>query len=106
MILFGPGVVFFTVHYLMLRGFYALEQTRTVFFVQCVIAAVNIVAAILLAAGAAIWLSGAFQAGAPPVAGQCVGPAQRRHHPGRRSRRASPWRRSFPDAGAVVPVTV
>ena len=33
--LFGPGLVFFTVHYLMLRGFYALEQTRTVFVVQC-----------------------------------------------------------------------
>ena len=30
--LFGPGLVFFTVHYLMLRGFYALERTRTVFF--------------------------------------------------------------------------
>ena len=34
--LFGIGLVFFTVHYLMLRGFYALERTRTVFFIQCV----------------------------------------------------------------------
>ena len=34
--LFGIGLVFFTVHYFMLRGFYALEQTRTVFFIQCV----------------------------------------------------------------------
>ena len=42
MILFGPGVVFFTVHYLMLRGFYALEQNRTVFFIQCGIAATNV----------------------------------------------------------------
>jgi putative peptidoglycan lipid II flippase len=41
----GVGLVFFTVHYLMLRGFYALERTRTVFFVQCVVASVNIVAA-------------------------------------------------------------
>jgi putative peptidoglycan lipid II flippase len=48
MILFGPGLVFFTVHYLMLRGFYSLEQTRTVFFIQCAIAATNIVAAVLL----------------------------------------------------------
>ena len=48
MILFGPGVVFFTVHYLMLRGFYALELNRTVFFVQCGIAATNIVVAALL----------------------------------------------------------
>jgi putative peptidoglycan lipid II flippase len=48
MILFGPGVVFFTVHYLMLRGFYALEQNRTVFFVQCAIAVTNVVVAVLL----------------------------------------------------------
>ena len=46
--LFGIGLVFFTCHYLTLRGFYALERTRTVFWIQCVIAAVNIVAAILL----------------------------------------------------------
>ena len=46
--LFGPGLVFFTVHYLMLRGFYALEQTRRVFFVQCAIAATNIAVAVLL----------------------------------------------------------
>ncbi len=46
--LFGVGLVFFTVHYLMLRGFYALEQTRTVFFIQCSIAVTNVVAALLL----------------------------------------------------------
>jgi putative peptidoglycan lipid II flippase len=46
--LFGPALVFFTVHYLMLRGFYALEQTRRVFFIQCAIAATNVVAAVLL----------------------------------------------------------
>jgi len=44
--LFAPGLVFFTTHYLMLRGFYALERTRTVFWVQCVIAATNIVLAV------------------------------------------------------------
>jgi len=44
--LFGAGVLFFTVHYLMLRGFYALERTRTVFWVQCMVAAVNIVLAL------------------------------------------------------------
>ncbi len=32
----------------MLRGFYALERTRTVFWIQCVVAAVNIVAAVVL----------------------------------------------------------
>ena len=46
--LFAPGLVFFTTHYLMLRGFYALERTRTVFWVQCVIAATNIVLAVVL----------------------------------------------------------
>ena len=48
MVLFGVGLVFFTTHYLMLRGFYALELTRTVFFIQCVVAATNIAAAWLL----------------------------------------------------------
>ena len=46
--LFGLGLLCFTVHFLVLRGFYALERNRTVFFVQCVVAAVNIVLAILL----------------------------------------------------------
>ena len=40
--LFAAGMFFFTAHYLVLRGFYALEQTRRVFWVQCVIAVVNI----------------------------------------------------------------
>ena len=48
MVLFGLGVVAFTVHYLVLRGFYALEHNRTVFLVQCVIAATNIGLAVLL----------------------------------------------------------
>jgi putative peptidoglycan lipid II flippase len=49
--LFAIGVFFFTTHYLMLRGFYALEQTRRVFFIQCVVSAVNIVAAVALTRG-------------------------------------------------------
>ncbi|MDX6358894.1 MAG: putative peptidoglycan lipid flippase, partial [Nocardioidaceae bacterium] len=48
MILFGPGIVLFTFHYLMLRGFYALERTRTVFYIQCAIAVTNIVVAVVL----------------------------------------------------------
>lgn len=47
MMLFALGVVVFTVHYLVLRGFYALELNRIVFFVQCAIAATNITLAIL-----------------------------------------------------------
>ena len=50
--LFGAGLVFFTVHYLMLRGFYALEATRTVFWIQCVVAATNIVVAVVFVAQA------------------------------------------------------
>ena len=46
--LFAPGLVLFTTHYLMLRGFYALERTRTVFWVQCLIAATNIALAVVL----------------------------------------------------------
>lgn len=45
---FAIAMVAFTVHYMMLRGFYANEDTRTPFFIQVVIAAVNIVAAIAL----------------------------------------------------------
>ena len=50
--LFGIGLVLFTAHYLALRGFYALEQTRRVFWIQCGIAATNIVAALVLTHGA------------------------------------------------------
>ncbi len=46
--LFGPGLVFFTVHYVVLRGFYALEQTRTVFFVQCAVGVTNVAVALVL----------------------------------------------------------
>ena len=37
-IAFAPGLVAFTAHYLALRGFYALEDTRTPFFVQIAVA--------------------------------------------------------------------
>lgn len=43
---FALAMVAFTFHYVMLRGFYANEDTRTPFFIQVVIAAVNITAAI------------------------------------------------------------
>jgi putative peptidoglycan lipid II flippase len=41
------GLVPFTVQYFQLRTFYAFEDTRTPFFIQCVIALVNIGAALL-----------------------------------------------------------
>ncbi|HEX5090661.1 MAG TPA: murein biosynthesis integral membrane protein MurJ [Nocardioides sp.] len=50
--LFGVGILFFTFHYLVLRGFYALELNRTAFFVQCIVAGTNIVAAVTLVAAA------------------------------------------------------
>lgn len=46
---FSLAMVTFTIHYLMLRGFYANEDNRTPFFIQVVIAAVNI--------GFALWLT-------------------------------------------------
>jgi putative peptidoglycan lipid II flippase len=48
---FALGLFFFTTHYLMLRGFYALEQTRRVFFIQCAVAATNIAVAVALTQG-------------------------------------------------------
>jgi putative peptidoglycan lipid II flippase len=44
--LFAIALVFFTTHYLMLRGFYAFERTRTVFWVQCAVAATNVALAV------------------------------------------------------------
>ncbi len=41
------GLIPFTVQYFQLRTFYAFEDTRTPFFLQCVIAATNIAAAIV-----------------------------------------------------------
>ncbi|MFT4011014.1 MAG: murein biosynthesis integral membrane protein MurJ [Nocardioidaceae bacterium] len=48
---FGIALLFFTCHYLVLRGFYALERNRTVFWVQCVIGAGNIALAYVLTRG-------------------------------------------------------
>jgi putative peptidoglycan lipid II flippase len=50
LIAFAPGMLLFSIHYVVLRGFYALEDTRTPFFIQCLIAAVNIALAITLTA--------------------------------------------------------
>jgi putative peptidoglycan lipid II flippase len=41
----GFSLVFFTAHYLIVRGFYALERTQLVFWIQCLITVVNIVLA-------------------------------------------------------------
>lgn len=46
--LFGPALVFFTIHYFMLRGFYAMEMTRLVFFIQLAVSATNIAVATAL----------------------------------------------------------
>ncbi len=48
MVAFLPGLIAFTVHFLVLRGFYAFEDTRTPFFAQIVLAAVNVGAALAL----------------------------------------------------------
>ncbi|HNA98534.1 MAG TPA: murein biosynthesis integral membrane protein MurJ [Marmoricola sp.] len=48
MTLFPFALICFTFHYLMLRGFYAIERNRLVFWIQCLIAATNICLAIAL----------------------------------------------------------
>ncbi len=45
---FALGLVMFSVHYMVLRGFYATEDTRSPFFIQCAVATVNIVFAVAL----------------------------------------------------------
>lgn len=47
MMAFAPGLVLFTVHYLLLRGFYAEEDTRTPFFIQTVLCATNVACALV-----------------------------------------------------------
>ena len=44
---FAPAMVFFAIHYMMLRGFYAMENTRTPFFIQLAVAGTNIVSALV-----------------------------------------------------------
>lgn len=46
LIAFAPGMLLFSVHYVVLRGFYAIEDTRTPFFIQCLISVTNITVAI------------------------------------------------------------
>src|SRR5690606_33826082 len=49
---FALALVMFSLHYVVLRGFYALEDTRTPFFIQALIAVANIAVAVALTAGA------------------------------------------------------
>jgi putative peptidoglycan lipid II flippase len=49
---FAVAMIAFPVHYLMLRGFYADEDTRTPFFIQVLVAACNIGFALVLSRGA------------------------------------------------------
>ncbi|HUP99944.1 MAG TPA: murein biosynthesis integral membrane protein MurJ [Aeromicrobium sp.] len=44
---FAPAMVAFAIHYLMLRGFYAMENTRTPFLIQLAVAGTNVVAALV-----------------------------------------------------------
>lgn len=45
---FALALVMFSLHYIVLRGFYALEDTRTPFWIQAVIAAANITFALIV----------------------------------------------------------
>jgi putative peptidoglycan lipid II flippase len=44
-----PGLIAFTVHYMVLRGFYALQDTRTPFFVQLWVSGTVIAVALVIA---------------------------------------------------------
>jgi putative peptidoglycan lipid II flippase len=69
------GLVPFTVQYICLRAFYALEDTRTTFFLQCLIAGANVVLGVavvllldnpaLVATGLALSYSAAYLIGLP-----------------------------------------
>ncbi len=69
------GLVPFTVQYICLRAFYALEDTRTTFFLQCLIAGTNVVLGVavvllldnpaLVATGLALSYSAAYLIGLP-----------------------------------------
>lgn len=48
--LFVPGLVGFTIHFTAMRGFYALEDTRTPFFIQCLVSVVTIGSALIISA--------------------------------------------------------
>lgn len=56
-----PGLIAFTVHYLVLRGFYALQNTRTPFFVQLWVSGTVIASAVSIALlappRATVWLA-------------------------------------------------
>lgn len=46
--IFGPALAVFTVHYFMLRGFYAMEMTRLVFLIQLAVSLTNVLVATAL----------------------------------------------------------
>ncbi|HPU13060.1 MAG TPA: murein biosynthesis integral membrane protein MurJ [Aeromicrobium sp.] len=50
---FSLAMVMFSTHYLVLRGFYAMEDTRSPFFIQVAIASVNVALALLFTFDAA-----------------------------------------------------
>jgi putative peptidoglycan lipid II flippase len=52
LVMLGFSLVFFTAHYLIVRGFYALERTQLVFWIQCLITVVNIALAFAFVAQA------------------------------------------------------
>lgn len=52
LVLLMPGLVAFTVHYMVLRGFYALQDTKTPFYTQIWVSAVIMIAAVGVAVAA------------------------------------------------------
>ncbi len=106
MVAFAPALVFFTVHYLVLRGFYALERNRSAFWVQCVVAVANIVLAVAFTArvsGAGLANALALAYGASYLLGSVVSYLYLRSLLQRAGDQAAPGlRRADPAAGGVA----
>jgi len=79
---FVPGLIAFTVHFVALRGFYALEDTRTPFVVQSVVAGTNVGSALvvseLLGRPSAMILAASWSVGYVIGAAVCVAALARR----------------------------
>ena len=91
---FGVGLVPFSSHYTVMRGFYALEDTRTPFLLQCVIAVATVVSAVVAGAFVPVgWRTAALAAGwsasyglgyllSAQVLARRIGGLQAQRHPG------------------------
>lgn len=105
LVCFLPGLIAFTVHYLVLRGFYAYRDTRTPFFVQVGLVAVNVTLALALvplfdSRETAVALALAYSGGYAVGAGVSLAVLRRAHLP---SLRVALWPLAWRLTVAAVP---